>query len=57
MAPAPEVAGELVAHVGDELLVVLDGRDRLPAAAWPARLCSTRTRRAYAGDLLVWRRG
>ena len=51
------MADELVAHVLGELpaLVVLDDRDRLSAAAWLASLCSARTRRAYAADLLAWR--
>lgn len=50
------MAGELVAHVLAELpaLGVLDGRDRLLAAAWLASLRSARTRRSYAGDLLGW---
>ena len=56
--PAEMVAGELVAHVLDELpaLIVLDDRDRLLSAAWLASLRSARTRCAYAGDLLAWRR-
>ena len=58
MAPAEGMAGELVAHVLDELptLTVLDDdRDRLLAAAWLASLRSARTRSAYAGDLLACR--
>ncbi len=54
--PAVGMAGELVGHVLAELpaLAVLDGRDRLLAAAWLASLRSARTRRSYAGDLLGW---
>jgi integrase/recombinase XerD len=55
--PGATVAGELVEHVLAELpvLAVLEGRDRLLAAAWLASLRSARTRRSYAGDLLGWR--
>jgi site-specific recombinase XerD len=54
--PAAAMAGELVAHVVAELpaLAALEDRDRLLAAAWLASLRSARTRRSYAGDLLVW---
>lgn len=54
-APAG-MAAELVEHVLAELpaFAVLDGRDRLLAAAWLASLRSARTRRSYAGDLLGW---
>jgi integrase/recombinase XerD len=50
------MAGELVGHVLGELpaLGVLNGRDRLLAAAWLAGLRSARTRRSYGGDLLGW---
>lgn len=55
---ATVMAGELVGHVLAELpaLEVLGGRDRLVAAGWMASLRSARTRRSYAGDLLVWQR-
>lgn len=55
--PEIGVAGELVAHVLDELpgLAVLEDRERLLAAAWLASLRSARTRRSYAADLLGWR--
>ncbi len=54
--PAVGMAVELVDHVLAELpaLAVLDGRDRLLAAAWLASLRSARTRRSYAADLLGW---
>jgi hypothetical protein len=54
---AAGMVGELVAHVLAELpaVAVLDGRDRLLAAAWLASLRSARTRRSYAADLLGWR--
>ncbi len=55
-APVPAVAGELLARVRAELPAVagLGPREELLAAAWLTSLRSSRTRRAYAGDLRGW---
>jgi Lantibiotic dehydratase, N terminus/Phage integrase, N-terminal SAM-like domain len=54
--PAAAVAADLLARSRAELPVLagLSERDELLAAAWLASLRSSRTRRAYAGDLRGW---
>ena len=62
LRPAPAgagpalVAGELLARTVGELPVVggLEGQEQLLAAAWLTGLRSSRTRRAYAADLVAW---
>jgi site-specific recombinase XerD len=51
-----EVADELLATLHAEHPVLAGGpaRERLMAATWLAGYRSTRTRRAYAGDLAAW---